>query len=121
MSYALDAGRAEHLPQQLAGNLLGYTCLTEKEVMGSGRAAVSFDRLPVARATEYAGEDTDIGLRLWLILKPRLAAEAVTTVYETLERPLAPVLAEMERDGRQGRARDAGEPFIVVRPDHRAA
>jgi DNA polymerase I len=99
MSYALDAGRAEHLPEQLAGKLLGYTCLTEKEVLGSGRAAVSFDRLPVARAAEYAGEDTDVGLRLWLILKPRLAAETVTTVYETLERPLAPVLAEMERAG----------------------
>jgi len=99
MSYALDAGRAEHLPEQLAGSLLGYTCLTEKEIMGSGRAAVSFDRVSVARATEYAGQDTDIGVRLWLILKPRLAAEAVTTVYETLERPLAPVLAEMERVG----------------------
>ncbi len=99
MSYALDAGRAEHLPEQLAGRLMGYTCLTEKEVLGSGRNAVSFDRVPVARATEYAGEETDIGLRLWLILKPRLAAESVTTVYETLERPLAPVLAEMERAG----------------------
>ena len=99
MSYALDAGRAEHLPGQLAGSLMGYTCLTEKEVLGSGRNAVSFDRVPVARATEYAGEETDIGLRLWMILKPRLAAESVTTVYETLERPLAPVLAEMERAG----------------------
>jgi DNA polymerase-1 len=99
MSYALDAGRAEHLPEQLAGRLLGYTCLTEKEVMGSGRNAVALDRVDLARATEYAGEETDIGLRLWLILKPRLAAEAVTTVYETLERPLAPVLAEMERAG----------------------
>jgi DNA polymerase-1 len=99
MSYALDAGRAEHLPEQLAGRLLGYTCLTEKEVMGSGRSAVSLDRVPVSRAAEYAGEETDIGLRLWLILKPRLAAEAVTTVYETLERPIAPVLAEMERAG----------------------
>jgi DNA polymerase I len=99
MSYALDAGRAEHLPDQLAGSLLGYTCLTEKEVMGSGRNAVGLDRVDLARATEYAGEETDIGLRLWLILKPRLAAEAVTTVYETLERPLAQVLAEMERAG----------------------
>jgi DNA polymerase-1 len=99
MSYALDAGRAEHLPDQLAGSLMGYTCLTEKEVLGSGRNAVSFDRVPVARAAEYAGEETDIGLRLWMILKPRLAAESVTTVYETLERPLAPVLAEMERAG----------------------
>jgi DNA polymerase-1 len=99
MSYALDAGRAEHLPAELAGSLMGYTCLTEKEVLGSGRNALSFDRVAVARAAEYAGEETDIGLRLWMILKPRLAAESVTTVYETLERPLAPVLAEMERAG----------------------
>jgi DNA polymerase I len=99
ISYALDAGRAEHLPEQLASNLLGYTCLTQKEVRGSGRAAIGLDRVPLPLATQYAGEETDIGLRLWLILKPRLAAEAVTTVYETLERPLAPVLAEMERHG----------------------
>jgi DNA polymerase-1 len=99
MSYALDAGRAEHLPEQLASRLLGYTCLTEKEVIGSGRSAVGLDRVDLSRATEYAGEETDIGLRLWLILKPRLAAESVTTVYETLERPLAPVLADMQRAG----------------------
>ncbi len=101
MSYALDAGRAEHLPEQLAGTLLGYTCLTQKEITGTGRAAVSLDRVPVARATEFAGEEADIGLRLWLVLKPRLAAEHVTTVYETLERPIAPVLALMERTGVQ--------------------
>ncbi len=99
MSYALDAGRAEHLPDQLAGRLLSHTCLTDKEIMGSGRNAVSLDSVAIARVTEYAGEETDIGLRLWLILKPRLAAESVTTVYETLERPLAPVLALMERTG----------------------
>jgi DNA polymerase-1 len=99
MSYALDAGRAEHLPDQLAGALLSYTCLTHKEIVGTGRAAVTFDRVPVARATEFAGEEADIGLRLWLVLKPRLAAEHVTTVYETLERPIAPVLALMERTG----------------------
>ena len=99
MSYALDAGRAEHLPEQLAGALLSYTCLTHKEIVGTGRAAVTFDRVPVARTTEFAGEEADIGLRLWLVLKPRLTAEHVTTVYETLERPIAPVLALMERTG----------------------
>ena len=77
MSYALDAGRAEHLPAELAGRLLSYTCLTEKEIMGSGRNAVALDRVEMARATEYAGEETDIGLRLWMVLKPRLAAESV--------------------------------------------
>ena len=99
MSYALDAGRAEHLPGKLASSLLGYTCLTEKEVLGTGKAAVGFDRVAVERATEFAGEETDLALRLWTVLKPRLAAESVTTVYETLERPLAPVLAEMESTG----------------------
>ncbi|ODS04045.1 DNA polymerase I [Methyloceanibacter marginalis] len=99
MSYALDAGRAEHLPPKLAGSLLGYTCLTEKEVMGTGKAAVGFDRVAVERAAEYAGEEVDIALRLWMVLKPRLAAESVTTVYETLERPLQSVLASMERAG----------------------
>jgi DNA polymerase I len=99
MSYALDAGRAEHLPPKLAGSLLGYTCMAEKEVLGSGKGAVNFDRVDVTRATEFAGEEVDIALRLWTVLKPRLAAESVTTVYETLERPLQPVLAEMERSG----------------------
>ena len=99
MSYALDAGRAEHLPEQLAGSLLSYTCLTQKEIMGTGRGAVTFERVPVARATEFAGEEADIGLRLWLVLKPRLIAEHVDTVYETLERPIAPVLALMEQTG----------------------
>ena len=121
MSYALDAGRAEHLPAELAGRLLGYTCLTEKEVMGSGRNAVALDRVEVARATEYAGEETDIGLRLWMILKPRLAAESVTTVYETLERPLAPVLAEMERAGVKVERATLASLSLLLRPDHRPA
>jgi DNA polymerase I len=99
MSYALDAGRAEHLPEQLASTLLSYTCLTHKEIVGTGRAAITFDRVAIARATEFAGEEADIGLRLWLVLKPRLIAEHVDTVYETLERPIAPVLALMERTG----------------------
>ncbi|MBQ0817229.1 MAG: DNA polymerase I [Methyloceanibacter sp.] len=99
MSYALDAGRRDHAPAKLGHSWLGHTSLTEKEVLGTGKLAVGFDRVAVDRATEYAGEETDIALRLWIILKPRLAAESVTTVYETLERPLAPVLAGMERAG----------------------
>jgi DNA polymerase-1 len=99
MSYALDAGRAGHLPEELGGALLGHTCLTPKEVLGSGRSAVNFDLVSIPRAAEYAGEEADLALRLWLVLKPRLAAEHVTAVYETLERPIAAVLAAMERAG----------------------
>ncbi|MHA1132733.1 MAG: DNA polymerase I [Alphaproteobacteria bacterium] len=99
ISYALDAGRADHTPAKLAAARLGHTALTEKEVLGTGKSTISFDLVEVARATEAAGEEADIALRLWTLLKPRLAAEQVTTVYETLERPLQPVLAAMERAG----------------------
>jgi DNA polymerase-1 len=73
--------------------------LTFKDVGGSGRGAITFDQVPLDRATEYAAEDADIALRLWQVLKPRLAAEHMTTVYETLERPMVPVLARMEARG----------------------
>ncbi|MEG6508334.1 DNA polymerase I [Methyloligella sp. 2.7D] len=99
ISYALDAGRRDHLPDKLAFALFGHICLTPKEVMGTGKSAVTFDLVPIERAAEAAGEEVDVALRLWLALKPRLPAEHVTTVYETLERPLAPVLAEMEARG----------------------
>lgn len=99
ISYALDAGRADHAPAKLAAARLGHTALTEKEVLGTGKSAIAFDLVEVVRATEAAGEEADIAFRLWMLLKPRLAAEQVTTVYETLERPLQPVLAAMERAG----------------------
>jgi DNA polymerase-1 len=59
----------------------------------------TFDGVPIDKATEYAAEDADVTLRLWLALKPRLAAERMATVYETLERPLLPVLVDMESAG----------------------
>ena len=70
-----------------------------KEVAGTGKAQVTFDFVPVDKATAYAAEDADVTLRLWKILKPRLAADGMTNVYERLERPMVPVLARMEREG----------------------
>ncbi len=60
---------------------------------------MTFDRVPLDRATAYAAEDADVTLRLWRVMKPRLVAERRATVYETLERPLLPILARMEREG----------------------
>jgi len=99
LSYALDAGRGGHGMDHLAAYHLGHKCISYKEVAGSGKKAISFDRVPLDAATRYAAEDADITLRLWELLKPRLPAEQMATVYETLERPLAPVLVEMERCG----------------------
>jgi DNA polymerase-1 len=84
---------------ELSERWLGHKPIAFKDVAGSGRAMVTFDHVPIARATEYAGEDADVTLRLWSILKPRLVAEHMTHLYETLERPLVPVLARMEERG----------------------
>ncbi|MEH2474029.1 DNA polymerase-1 [Nitrobacteraceae bacterium AZCC 2161] len=99
MSYALDAGRNAHGLDALAEIWLGHAMLTYGEVIGSGKSKVAFDQVTIDRATAYAAEDADVLLRLWRVLKPRLSAEHMTTVYETLERPLISVLARMERRG----------------------
>ena len=102
MSYVLDAGRyglAGHGMDELAQRHLNHRTIRFKEVAGKGKAAVTFDRVAVERATCYAAEDADVTLRLWRVLKPRLAAERRMTVYETLERSLVDVVARMEMRG----------------------
>ena len=103
MSYALDAGKGGHGMDDLAMRHLGHACMTFEQVIahvpGKKKSERTFGQAPLDKATEYAAEDADVTLRLWMLLKPRLAAERVTTVYETLERPLIPVIAGMERAG----------------------
>ncbi len=99
ISYALDAGTNSHGLDRLAELHLGHQPITFAQVAGTGKAAVTFDKVALDKATEYAAEDADVSLRLWQVLKPRLAAESMTTVYETLERPLVQVLARMEERG----------------------
>ncbi len=99
LSYALDSGVNGHGMDELADVHLGLKPIKFKEVAGSGKSQVTFDLVPLDQATSYAAEDADITLRLWHVLKPRLAAEHRATVYETLERPLVAVLAAMEREG----------------------
>jgi DNA polymerase-1 len=99
MSYALDAGRNSHGLDALAESRLGHAVLSHGEVTGSGKNKLSFDQVAIDRATAYSAEDADVILRLWRVLKPRLVAERMTAVYETLERPLISVLGRMERRG----------------------
>ena len=99
LSYALDSGLNGHGMDELAEKHLGLKTISFKEVAGSGKSQVTFDLVPLDQATPYAAEDADITLRLWHVLKPRLAAEHRASVYETLERPLVAVLAAMEREG----------------------
>ncbi len=113
ISYVLDAGRGTHGMDDLAKRWLNHDTIHFHHVAGSGKSQVTFDCVTIEKATEYAAEDADVTLRLWQALKPRLAAERVTTVYETLERAMPAVLARMERRGisidRQVLSRLSGE------------
>tara|TARA_R110000868_G_scaffold57875_3_gene178509 strand:+ start:4883 stop:7789 length:2907 start_codon:yes stop_codon:yes gene_type:complete len=99
MSYALDAGVHGHGMDELSELHLGHKPISFSEVVGTGKARITFDQVPVEKAVAYAAEDADVTLRLWHVLKPRLVSERKTVVYETLERPLVPVLRDMERAG----------------------
>ena len=100
LSYVLDAGRTErHGLDALALHLLGHQNMKYEEVCGKGAKQIPFAHVPVQTACHYAAEDADICLRLWMMLKPRLAKEGMSIVYHRLERPLITVLADMERHG----------------------
>ena len=99
ISYVLESGDVGHGMDELAKRHLSHTCISFKDVAGSGKSMITFDRVPLADATRYAAEDADVTLRLWLLLKPRLAAVGKSAVYETLERPLVEVLSAMEMEG----------------------
>ena len=99
MSYVLDAGRSSHGMDPLAERFLGHRTVHYGEVAGIGKRHIGFANVEIDKATEYAAEDADVTLRLWQVLKPRLVAEHMATVYQTLERPLVAVLARMERRG----------------------
>ncbi|WP_223425874.1 DNA polymerase I [Tateyamaria pelophila] len=99
MSYAMHAGLHNHGMDTLSDRYLGHTPIPIKPLLGSGKTAKTFDQVPVEDAVKYAAEDADITLRLWQQFKPQLHRAQVTRVYEALERPMVPVLANMERSG----------------------
>ena len=113
MSYVLDAGRYGHGIDALAPRYFNHTAIEYNDVIGTGKAKVGFDCVAFDKAAPYVAEDADLALRLTQVLRPRMVAEHMTNVYETLERPLLPVLARMERRGisvdRQVLSRLSGE------------
>lgn len=99
MSYALDAGNHGHGMDALAQKYLGHAPIPIKELLGSGKNQITFDQVPIDKATAYAAEDADVTLRLYKHLQPRLLANHMVGVYETTERPLVEVLRAMEAEG----------------------
>jgi DNA polymerase-1 len=99
ISYVLDAGRGSHELDSLSERWFGHAMLKENELLGSGKGKITFDQVPIDKSVPLSAESADMALRVWRVLKPRLVAEHMTAVYETLERPLVSVLARMERRG----------------------
>jgi len=99
LSYCVDGGLHGHGMDELARDFLDHDTIKFKDVAGSGKAQVTFDYVALDKALDYAAEDAEVTLRLHKLFKPRLAQEHMTTVYETLERPLISVLRKMESEG----------------------
>lgn len=99
LSFVLDAGSHNHGMDDLSKLHLDIAPIPYKEIAGTGKSQIPFSQVPLDKALEYAAEDADITLRLHQMLKPRLAQEHMVSVYETIERPLVPVIAEMEQAG----------------------
>lgn len=99
MSYVLDAGRGNHGMDELAARWLEHSCLSYDALTGTGKNRIGFAQVAIDKASDYAAEDADVTLRLWQVFRARLVAERMVTVYETLERPMVAVLADMERAG----------------------
>ena len=99
ISFVLDSGTNGHGLDELSLLHLDHRAIAFKDVCGTGKTQLTFDQVPLDVATKYAAEDAEITLRLWKMLKPRLVHERMTTIYETIERPLVPIIAQMERHG----------------------
>ena len=99
ISYVLDGSSHRHNMDALSERYIGHTPIKYEEVAGKGKKQVTFDYVPLDKALEYAAEDADVTLRLYQVLKPRLAQEKMMGVYEDIERPLVPVIGGIEYEG----------------------
>ena len=100
LSYVLDGGRvASHSLDNLAQHWLDHDTIKFSDVCGKGAKQLPFGAIAPSDALDYAAEDADVALRLWHLFKPRLGRESVASVYHRLERPLIPILAQMEASG----------------------
>ncbi len=98
-SYTLDAGLNRHNLDILSEIHLGHKTISFKDLVGSGKKKINFSDVDLKRATEYAGEDADIAFRLYQTFKERLDKEKLTKIYEIFEKPMIPILSEIEMNG----------------------
>ena len=114
MSYTLDAGNHRHNMNDLAEIHLNHKTIKFKDLVGSGKNQITFDKVNMDKATEYAAEDADITLRLYKFFSKRLKDEKLLHIYEVFEKPMINILAKMEIHGikiDKGLLKKASEKF----------
>ena len=99
MSYALDAGKHRHNMDNLSEIHLNHKPISFKEVAGTGKKQISFDKVPIKLATQYAAEDADVTFRLYTFFRERLDKEKLLKIYELFEKPMVNLLSQMEIAG----------------------
>jgi DNA polymerase I len=99
MSYVLDGGQFDHTIESLVRRCFEHDLTPLKELTGTGKSLIAFAEVAPERARDFAAERADAVLRLHMLLKARMVRDRMTAFYETIERPLVPVVAAMEREG----------------------
>ena len=96
MSYVLDAGKNRHNLDTLAEIHLQHKNISYKDVVGSGKKQLNFKDVDILSARDYAAEDSDITFRLYKLFLNNLKSEKLYKIYESFEKPMVEILAQME-------------------------
>jgi len=99
LSYVLDTGLHRHGMDHLSELHLDHKTISFKDVAGTGKSQITFDKVHIEKASEYAAEDADVTYRLYQLFYERAVKDKILDVYETLEKPMIKILADMEELG----------------------
>ncbi len=99
MSVTLNAGKHQHAMDTLAFIYLAHSPISFEELTGKGKNKKFFSDVPIEQAKNYAAEDADITLRLYEIFKQMIFQQKLNNIYQTIERPMPAITAEMENAG----------------------
>ena len=99
ISYSIDNGIYKHNLDDLSFNHLNHNTIKYKDVVGTGKNEITFDKVSIESAVNYAAEDSLLTYKLFLNLYPRLIKERANFVYQNIDLPLVEVLSKIEQNG----------------------
>ena len=99
MSYVLDSGKNRHNMDTLSEIHLNHKPIAFKDLVGTGKKEINFSFVDLEKAKDYAAEDADVTFRLYKKFNKSLKDEKMINIYETFEKPMIKILADMEIEG----------------------